>query len=276
MKYETKLNDVSDELLIFNKITIDRLFSLKNGADCVALYSFYYKTAKWQKTNKIHATDEYIKKSLKWGVDKIRNTKATLKENGLIDVIQSRKDGKIDGWYIQVNYIVTQKKQDDINIKVEESNNSQNPQIEKSTNGDEKINALREQIKCLKKEIEMLKNENIKKADPDQINALIEYLNEKAKTSYRAKSKSTQQHIKARLNEGFTIDDFKKVIDNKCAEWLGTEFEKYLRPETLFGTKFESYLNAKNNQSRRSHSAEGSFETDEFFRRAVEKGLKKS
>ena len=41
----------------------------------------------------------------------------------------------------------------------------------------------------------------------------------------------------------FTVEDFKTVIDKKSLEWMGTEREKYLRPQTLFGTKFESYLN---------------------------------
>lgn len=82
--------------------------------------------------------------------------------------------------------------------------------------------------------------------------SIISYLNEKAGTNYRASSKKTQSSIHARLADGFTIDDFKTVIDKKCAEWIGTEFEKFLRPETLFGTKFEGYLNAKINpqQSR--------------------------
>ena len=48
---EIKLNDIADGLLILNKITIDKLFQLENSADCIALYVFYYKTAKWQKTN---------------------------------------------------------------------------------------------------------------------------------------------------------------------------------------------------------------------------------
>ena len=51
--------------------------------------------------------------------------------------------------------------------------------------------------------------------------------------------------LKSGAWKGFVIDDFKKVIDNMAAEWMGTEWEKYLRPETLFGTKFESYLNRK-------------------------------
>ena len=75
---------------------------------------------------------------------------------------------------------------------------------------------------------------------------IVDYLNQKAGTKYKASSKKTQTCIHARLAEGFTIDDFKVVIDKKCADWLGdAKMEQYLRPETLFGTKFESYLNAK-------------------------------
>ena len=75
--------------------------------------------------------------------------------------------------------------------------------------------------------------------------AILDYLNKKAGTNYKASSKATQQHINARLAEGFTVDDFKCVIDKKCAEWIGSEWEKYLRPSTLFGSKFENYLNGK-------------------------------
>lgn len=74
---------------------------------------------------------------------------------------------------------------------------------------------------------------------------VVDYLNQKAGTEYKAASKATQSHINARVAEGFTLDDFKRVIDNKIADWKGTEWEKFLRPQTLFGTKFESYLNAK-------------------------------
>ena len=58
-------------------------------------------------------------------------------------------------------------------------------------------------------------------------------------------TKKNKDLIKARINEGFTEDDFIKVIDNKVKEWINTDMEKYLRPETLFGTKFEGYLNQK-------------------------------
>lgn len=75
---------------------------------------------------------------------------------------------------------------------------------------------------------------------------VIHYLNTKAGTQYRTSTRKTRDCIKARINEGFDYEDFKTVINKKCAEWLGDEkMERYLRPETLFGPKFEGYLNAK-------------------------------
>jgi len=75
--------------------------------------------------------------------------------------------------------------------------------------------------------------------------SVIDYLNEKANSKYKATSKDNQKHIKARINEGYDFNDFKKVIDNMCSAWKNTEFENYLRPSTLFGVKFENYLNWK-------------------------------
>lgn len=75
---------------------------------------------------------------------------------------------------------------------------------------------------------------------------IVNYLNEKTGSHYMASSKNTVTMIKARMSEGHTVDDFKAVIDVKAAEWMGTEQEQYLRPETLFCAKhFESYLNQK-------------------------------
>lgn len=73
---------------------------------------------------------------------------------------------------------------------------------------------------------------------------IINYLNEKADKNYRTSTKKTQTLIKARWNEGFRLDDFKKVIDTKVSQWKhDPKMNTYLRPETLFGTKFEGYLN---------------------------------
>lgn len=84
------------------------------------------------------------------------------------------------------------------------------------------------------------------KAEPHiPFEEIVDYLNEKTGSRYKHTSKKTQSLIKARVNESFTLDDFKKVIDIKTDEWKDTDMSKFLRPETLFGTKFESYLNQK-------------------------------
>lgn len=103
-----------------------------------------------------------------------------------------------------------------------------------------------EEIKAPKK----AKNE-AEKDDPKTAEAakeIIDYLNAKAGTKYKANGRETKRLIHARMSkpECFTIDDFKTVIDNKCASWLGDpKMDQYLRPATLFGTKFENYLNEK-------------------------------
>lgn len=75
------------------------------------------------------------------------------------------------------------------------------------------------------------------------ISEVIDYLNKKAGKSYKATTQKTISLISARSKEGFILDDFKKVIDTKTMQWKSNaDMNKYLRPETLFGTKFESYL----------------------------------
>ena len=92
------------------------------------------------------------------------------------------------------------------------------------------------------------KEEKYKKEEKTEIPyvEIIDYLNWKTKSHYKYNTNKTRDCIKARWNEGFMLEDFKKVIDNKSKEWLGDpKYENYLRPETLFGNKFEGYLNSK-------------------------------
>lgn len=109
--------------------------------------------------------------------------------------------------------------------------------------------------KC-KMEVTKMQNGFDKSAEPipniktnintnNNIKEIVDYLNARLGTNYKYTTKQTQSMINARLKEGFTVEDFKKVIDKKYKEWRGTEFEQYLTPQTLFGTKFEKYLNQK-------------------------------
>lgn len=88
--------------------------------------------------------------------------------------------------------------------------------------------------------------ELIQPKEPDPVAKVVDHLNRRAGTHYRASTASTRKLVKARLKEGFTVEDMKLVIDKKCADWLhNPEMVRFLRPETLFGNKFEGYLNAK-------------------------------
>lgn len=112
------------------------------------------------------------------------------------------------------------------------------------------------------------KNNNILSVDKPQTSSLntfqedivviIDYLNFKVNTNFKSTTQNTIKYIKARLKEKYTINDFKRVIDIKAKEWLhDSNMKKYLRPETLFGSKFESYLNQENDYFRTYNDQEG-------------------
>ena len=94
-----------------------------------------------------------------------------------------------------------------------------------------------------KKEIKVNKKETLKAEIITEEEGVILFLNDNCGTNYKVSTKATKNLIKAKLKEGFTVEEIKEVIKIKKNEWLGTEMEKYLRPQTLFGNKFESYLN---------------------------------
>ena len=96
-------------------------------------------------------------------------------------------------------------------------------------------------------EVQTIKTD-IRKTDIDNNKLLIckeviSYLNLKSKKNFKVDTASHQKFIKARLKEGYALEDFKKVVDIMVAKWKGTEYEQYLQPQTLFGNKMDNYLN---------------------------------
>jgi len=81
--------------------------------------------------------------------------------------------------------------------------------------------------------------------------SILSFLNEATGKNFKVSSKKTSDLIRARLNDGYTIEDFKKVIRVKTEQWKDTDMDKFLRPETLFSNKFESYLNEKPKSNER-------------------------
>ena len=93
--------------------------------------------------------------------------------------------------------------------------------------------------------------------------SIIDYLNEQTEKKFKVSSAANKKLIKARWNEGYREDEFRKVIDNKVVDWKGKKFndgtdaDKYLQPSTLFGNKFDSYLNQTPKQGGKGESYGG-------------------
>lgn len=101
----------------------------------------------------------------------------------------------------------------------------------------------RERDKSIEKENKSKKDKTYCPSLPSVAEDIVTFLNSTVGSNYKSTTDKTRKLIAARLAEGFTVDDFKAVITKKAKEWQNTDMAQYLRPETLFGTKFEGYLN---------------------------------
>lgn len=171
-------------------------------------------------------------------LDNVKMTIAYLKSKGLLEIVSDRK------YHLNALPEMVGKETDSARRMRRKRQRDNNKALETSqsdklvTRSDTEIEKELE----LEKELEIDKTV-VEKLDIDY-SEIVEYLNLKAEKQYRSTTKKTQSLIKARVNEGFTADDFKKVIDNKAAEWKNDkDMNKFIRPETLFGNKFEGYLN---------------------------------
>lgn len=156
-------------------------------------------------------------------------------ENGLVVI----KDWRVHNYIQGDRYHKTQYINEKSQLVVEE-NNMYTKRIQDVSNMDTQVRLGKDRLGKDRKDILSGSEE------PDQLpyKEVVDYLNEKTGSKYRSSGTKTKKLIKARFNEGFSLDDFRTVIDVKSKQWLTDQkMKQYLRPETLFGTKFESYLN---------------------------------
>lgn len=128
-------------------------------------------------------------------------------------------------------------------------------------------------------DIDITSNEVIKDnvGKPDtfdsDIKTIVDYLNEKTQSNFKAKTEETRKSIRARLKEGYTVDDFKRVIDSKSSDWADSErMREYLRPSTLFRpANFEAYLNEANRPKVKKHGfTQNDYDFDELERKLMQ------
>lgn len=104
----------------------------------------------------------------------------------------------------------------------------------------------------------------------DDIKDIVEYLNNKIGAHYKPNGKKMKELIRARMNEGYTVEDFKTVIDKKFKSWGNDpKMSLYLRPSTLFGTRFGEYLNEYQAESPDRLSCKPTFDIEQVMKDAM-------
>lgn len=183
-----------------------------------------------------------------------------------VDLVKISESLQEKGWTIEEFKITTfNKKQTCISEKSEFNSGKVGVQNQDFPEAIPEINNI-DYIK--ENNIYIVENQENEKQEQIPYQEIVEYLNEKTGKQYRYTTPKTRELIKARWNEGFTLDDFKKVIDNKTLLWKGEKEEIYLRPVTLFGTKFESYLNEDPDiilKMKKKEKQKEEFNIQEFF-----------
>lgn len=160
---EVKVNgDILGQLVAITKPTMDRILKEKHQADLIALWMFYAYTSKWQDEQTCKAVESYCEKGLGIGHDRFIRAKNKLFGLGLIEPVERRKNGKITGHYVRVNYIISIKTEKELKKKIIENINHtvEKPPMGKTTSGKtppkcsvtNKLNAPKLVIEMLSKE----------------------------------------------------------------------------------------------------------------------------
>lgn len=147
---------IEDSLAIMTKSTMDAFLATDCFSELIGLYSFYYYTAKWQKTNQPKCTTDHVAKGIGWNIAKVRKYKQKLMDLGLIEDVVAKDDkGKVTGHYIKLKYVVSSQKINEISAKNpphQKSTGWVSPRVAKS--GDKCLK--NKYNKCLKKDNKML------------------------------------------------------------------------------------------------------------------------
>ncbi|MGA3852150.1 phage replisome organizer N-terminal domain-containing protein [Bacillus pumilus] len=200
----------------------------------------------------------------------VRMALNTFKQFGMIEINDNHYIS-ICNWEKHQNVDAMNKIREDTRKRVAKHREKQKAlALEASSNVTRNVTVTQsnEQERRSKKEEVRMKNKDILSGNPTADDSesdipfklITDLLNQMSEKNYRHTTPKTQQLIKARWNEGFRFDDFKKVILAKCFEWRDNpDMSKFLRPETLFGTKFEGYLNNSDEVIKRAqHKGGGS------------------
>lgn len=194
------------------------------------------------------------------GKDSLNSGLKELEEYGYLSRQQKRDDnGKLDGfeWALTDSPVIGKPAKN--NPKNADFPITENPSPEKPTTGNPPLS--NNNLRSINLSSNKGKESSVRTPHPPQrglVEEVIDYLNLKTGKNFRATTPRTIRDISSRAKEGATLSDFKKVIDTKCLAWKDDQrMNEYLRPITLFSTKFESYLNEQPKQQQAPRRAKG-------------------
>lgn len=227
-----------EEPIILSKSILDLLLKHKKPSDLIALYTFYYYTAKWQKTNQIKALQSYVMKGLHWSRERHSYAYNKLIDLGLIEDVQKRNEtgDKFGEKYIKINFLWKKKTINDTkeNLFVEKPNNREQTENALSTNNKNALSTNNKNDSSFTSTDELSKN----------IEKIYQHYKEKI---YQVRlTKKGKEKIISRLKE-YSVDDLLKAIDYfstddwypKNCGWRGMSwfFDREDRVETFLGLK---------------------------------------
>lgn len=186
--------------------------------------------------NRIYYTEDMLATLFRRPLNTVKFALRTFEQYGMIEIVNNAIT--ISNWEKHQNVDGMDKVRENTRKRVAQHRERQ----KLLANGNVTCNVTVTDCNALEKEEEKEIEEDINNKCPFQ--EIISYLNSATGKNFRASSNSHKKLIRARWNDGYTLEDFKKVIDNMVVNWTGTDFEKYLQPSTLFReSNFDKYLN---------------------------------
>lgn len=211
-----------DQIVLLTKPILDRFFKENNPGDLIALYTLYYHTAKWQKTNQPKCLDAYAAAKLHWGKAKLYNIKKKLQEFGLIETIKRVEKGKVTGWFIKINYIFkesTVKK-----IITEKVNEDPEPQYFSDSTGSENTGALSSgNLGALSSGKDILSKDNILEDSQNESSLAGKIKKQQLPPQLATSQTAFSQPLKAKkVKDAAKLDNLNNCNENKYVEYWNT------------------------------------------------------
>lgn len=243
--------DINEEPIVISKSILDLFLEQENSGDLIALYTFYYYTAKWQKTNQVKATVEYVANGLKWSSAKVRLARSVLKDLQLIEDVQVRSNGKMGERYVKINFIWS-------NHRTHDFCSTTKSYYDKSQAN--ALSADRENALSADKKNSLSQSSLATTTSKDiRYVSFAEKLDETCQSFGKKKQTNKTLHQWARHFRLLHTADKVSVQDiNKTLEWYSKNIGKDFVPEAFCGKsfrdKFDKLQNAINRNTRSTSS----------------------